>query len=287
MAQWPFVAAAVVGSLAPFARAWAWGVHFSMFSWGMAFRATLGAGLVAMLAGLVPLVAFSDLTSGIIGGVMGGGLMLLSARRLRHERGTALLVYRLVDPSTRARARALLIRRFTDLRVAPVAHARLASMAVGPLTALECWRDAELILDAVDATALDPINRGRHLQALATCRLERADFEATTEALERIERPAEPDVERWLRAMEALLLAIQGNADEALARCDAVDFTGDAGALAASYGIVRAHALACMGEEENAKATLREVVEVAGKPALQRAIRPVGPATDIARAMLD
>ncbi len=87
--------------------------------------------------------------------------------------------------------------------------------------------------------------------------------------------------------MEALLLAIQGNADEALARCDAVDFTGDAGALAASYGIVRAHALACMGEEENAKATLREVVEVAGKPALQRAIRPVGPATDIARAMLD
>lgn len=254
-------------------------------SWGMAFRATIGAGLVTLFAGLIPLVFATDQIAGVIGLVVGGGLMVLSARRSRHSRGTALLAYRLGAEATRDRARAYLIQRFEKLSVPAAQHAQLASIAIGPLTALGLWRDAQIILERVAVDELDPTNRGRHLQALATCRLEGADLEGASEALAKVERPAEPQVEVWLVALEALLQAIQGNAEAALEACDA-NPAPESDALAASYGIVRAHALACMGQDEDAKRVLNEVVSRAGHAALERAIRPVGPASDIARSML-
>ncbi|MAQ17881.1 MAG: hypothetical protein CMN30_24175, partial [Sandaracinus sp.] len=124
----------------------------------------------------------------------------------------------------------------------------------------------------------------RVTQARSMAQIARGDLEAATESLTRIERPAEPAVERWLRASEALLHAVQGGADQALTIANE-ERDADA-ALGASYDIVRAHALASKGDDEGAKAALRRVERVAGAPGLQRAIRPVGPATDLARALL-
>ena len=282
----PFIAAAIVGAVAPFVRAWAWGVPLWMYTWGMALRATLGAGLVTLLAGLIPLVAVDEWTAGAIGLAVGGGLMLLSARRHRHLRGIMLLSWRLADPVMRAEASQRLVERMEAARkLPPNAYARLALLASGPLSAVERWDDVVRSLAWLDFERLAAVERARVAQAMATAQLALGDLEAATAWVTRVERPAaEAGVERWLGASEALLLAVQGNADEALRRANEAHSGDDA--LGASYAIVRAHALASKGDDEGAEAELRAVQAIAGRAGLARAVRPVGPATDIARAML-
>ena len=126
----PFLAAAFVGAIAPFVRAWAWGVPMGCFTWGMALRATLGAGLVTLMAGLIPLVVVDDLTAGLIGLVVGGLLMLLSARRSRHLRGIMLLSWRLASPLTRDEVVERLRGRLASARrLGPESYAQLALVA--------------------------------------------------------------------------------------------------------------------------------------------------------------
>lgn len=281
----PFYAAAIVGSIAPFVRALAWGVPLWMFSWGMALRATLGAGLVTLLAGLIPLVAVDQWTAGAIGLGVGGTLMLLSARRLRHLRGVMLLSWRLGSPATRDDAARRLMKRLASARkLGPEQYAPVALVASGPLSAVERWDDVLTALDGLAGSPLPEALAERVAQARATAELAVGDLEGATASLKSVERPADEGVERWLRATEALLHAVQGGADQALTIANE-EAAADA-ALGASYDIVRAHALASKGDEEGAKAALRKVEEVTGANGLQRAIRPVGPATDLARAML-
>jgi len=281
----PFLAAAFVGAIAPFVRAWAWGVPMGCFTWGMALRATLGAGLVTLMAGLIPLVVVDDLTAGLIGLVVGGLLMLLSARRSRHLRGIMLLSWRLASPLTRDEVVERLRGRLASARrLGPESYAQLALVAAAPLSAVERWDEVLAALEGVTVESLPRALSERVTQARSMAQIARGDLEAATESLTRIERPAEPAVERWLRASEALLHAVQGGADQALTIANE-ERDADA-ALGASYDIVRAHALASKGDDEGAKAALRRVERVAGAPGLQRAIRPVGPATDLARALL-
>ena len=281
----PFIAAALVGAIAPFVRAWAWGVPMWMFTWGMALRATLGAGMVTLLAGLIPLVAVDDRTAGLIGLLVGGGLMLLSARRSRYLRGVMLLSWRLGSPVMRDEAAEKLTKRLASARqLGPESYAPLALVASGPLSAIERWDDVLASLDGLLGSPLPKELHDRVAQARATAQLALGDLEGATDSLASVERPAEESVERWLRATEALLHAVQGGADQALAIAN--EERGADAALGASYDIVRAHALASKGDEEGAKAALRNVEQVAGSAGLMRAVRPVGPATDIARAML-
>ena len=282
----PFLAAALVGAVAPFVRAWAWGVPMWLFSWGMALRATIGAGLVTLVAGLIPLVVVDDFTAGLIGLGVGGGLMLLSARRSRHLRGVMLLSWRLAGTAMRDEVAGRLMKRLESARrLGPERHAQLALVAAAPLSAIERWDDVSAALAGIEPGPELPAALGdRVAQARSTAQLALGDLEGATETLGSVDRPAEASVERWLRASEALLHAVQGGADQALAIAnEAAD--ADA-ALGASYDIVRAHALASKGDDEGAKAALRRVEAVAGMPGLVRAIRPVGPATELARALL-
>ncbi|MBX3251293.1 MAG: hypothetical protein KF901_29210 [Myxococcales bacterium] len=280
------VAALVLGFVAPFLRAAAWGVPYSFFSRAMALRAFLGDVLVtAALGGILSLLA-PTLVAAATGAACALVLAITSARRHRHLRGLTLLAYRLGQPDSRDEARAYLVARLAYLarRLPPREYAEYALFASLPLSAVEAWDDARVVLDAVDLDALEPNARSRALQARATLALQRGDLEAASEALAAIPRPAEPAVERWVQAGEALLLAVQGAADEALARCH--EATDADGALAATYDVVRAHALACRGEEDEAQKALRRVHAIAGDGGLRRAISPVGPATDLARALL-
>ncbi len=281
----PFYAAAIVGAIAPFVRALAWGVPMWMFTWGMALRATLGAGLVTLMAGLIPLVFVDQWTAGAIGLGVGGTLMILSARRLRHLRGVMLLSWRLGSIVTRDDAARRLMKRLASARkLGPVQYAPVALIASGPLSAVERWDDVLTALDGLSGSPLPKALAERVAQARSTAQLAVGDLEGASDSLQSIERPAEESVERWLRASEALLHAVQGGADQAL---KIANEAGDAdAALGASYAIVRAHALASKGDAEGAKAALRQVEGVAGTTGLQRAVKPVGPATDIARAML-
>ncbi|MBO6935756.1 MAG: hypothetical protein JJ863_12300 [Deltaproteobacteria bacterium] len=281
----PFYAAAIVGSIAPFVRSLAWGVPMWMFTWGMALRATLGAGLVTLMAGLIPLVVVDHWTAGAIGLGVGGLLMLLSARRLRHLRGVMLLSWRLGSIATRDDAAKRLVKRLASARkLGAIQYAPVALIAAGPLSAVERWDDVLTALDGLTTSPLPKALAERVAQARATAQLAVGDLEGAAESLESVDRPAEEGIERWLRATEALLHAVQGGADQALAIANEAS-DADA-ALGASYEIVRAHALASKGDDEGAKACLRKVEDVAGATGLQRAVKPVGPATDIARAML-
>jgi len=281
----PFYAAALVGAFAPFIRSLAWGVPMWMFTWGMALRATLGAGLVTLMAGLIPLVAVDHWTAGAIGLGVGGALMVLSARRLRHLRGVMLLSWRLGSVATRDDAAERLMKRLRSARkLGATQYAPVALVAAGPLSSVERWEDVLTALEGLTTSPLPKALAERVAQARATAQLAVGDLEGATESLESVDRPAEEGIERWLRATEALLHAVQGGADQALKIANEAS-DADA-ALGASYEIVRAHALASKGDEEGAKAALRKVEGVAGAPGLQRAVKPVGPATDIARSML-
>ena len=50
--------------------------------------------------------------------------------------------------------------------------------------------------------------------------------------------------------------------------------------------MIAAHAFASMGRDDDARALLQSVASRAGGGALAQAIRPVGPATDIAREVI-
>ena len=276
-----------MGGLAPFVRALVWGVPFTHLSWRMALRVTVGAGLVTLLAGLISLIAFNPHVASLIGLWVGAVLSLLSARRLRHTRGTALLAYRLTQEPTRKEARAALKKRFERYArggVSATEHARLAPVAVLPLSGLGIWDDALAILRGVDRGQLGHVDAARHGQALATCLMEQGHLEEAAEVIAELERPAVSEIERWLVALEALLVAVQGGSSEALALAREHD-DGD-GALGASYAIVRAHAHACDGDERACQRELNKVLEVAGPDALIRAVRPLGPASDVAREMM-
>lgn len=282
------LAALAIGILAPIMRSVAWAVPHSMFSHAMVLRSAIGAALTTFVAGALATLAFEDHVAGAIGAGLGGLLAFTAARRARYLRGTALLCYRLTQPAHTAEAAQLLDVRLRNLapHLKPEGYAQLALFASVPLTAVGRWKEAADHVERVELGGLDPALRQRVLQALATLRLEHGDLEGASEALAKVERPAADAVERWLQATEALLLVIQGNTDGALALAEAHDDPEDA-AIAASYAVVRAHAFASRGDDAKAKAQLNEVVALAGAEALERAIRPVGPASDLARAMRD
>jgi hypothetical protein len=91
---------------------------------------------------------------------------------------------------------------------------------------------------------------------------------------------------RWLEITRALLFAIEGSTEKAMRIVGTEDDTGDEDAFRAMHAIVRAHVHACLGDDDAAREDLVHARALAGVVALTRAIRPVGPATDLARALL-
>lgn len=280
------VAALCVAALAPFARSVIWGVPLTLFSFAMSLRAAIGSALVTFFTGALATLILPIQIAAALGAGVGGLLMLLSARRSRHFRGVALLAWRVTHEATRERAKTVLDAKLRHLakRVPPAEYAELAHFASVPLTAIGEWKAAGEHLGAIDVDALEPSERARTRQGIATIKLQAGDLEGAQDAIDAIERPAEERVEEWVLALEALLIAVQGGADRALEM--ARKAPTEEGALKATWDVVRAHAFASMGKEKRARAALDAVRNVAGDQGLERAVRPVGPATDLAREML-
>jgi predicted RNA polymerase sigma factor len=146
---------------------------------------------------------------------------------------------------------------------------------------------ARRTLERVDGTKLSPSLHAKHAQVLATVCLELGELERA-EAVLRDARDSEDDplTTRWLRITRALLFAVQGGTESAIALVGEEDDDEDDPAFRASNEIVRAHVHACLGRENEARHALEQARELAGVTALTRAIRPVGPATELARLML-
>lgn len=286
------LAGLVLALAAGFVRASLWHAPVSFFSYAMALRPIFGAFVTAFVTG--SLAAWlgpgtNANASGLaVGGTLGLLFLFLSSRRSRFLRGAMLCAFRLASEDTRAQARVALREnlRVAKKRLSAAEYARVALMVTNPLTAVSAWDDAAEVLDSIEpADAIGKDRVAQRGQALATVSLHRGDLERARSALSEVPRPADEAIERWLIATEALLDALCGGVERALSVVGERDDPEQEPGLRASYAIVRAHAFACRGDEKGAERELRRVIDVAGLAALERAVHPVGPATDLAREL--
>jgi len=280
----PFIAAFLVGVVAPFARATAWGAPVAYFSLAMVLRAGAGAALVTLAAGLIATMVTSDMMSGIVGICVGLPLMLLSARRMRYVRGATLLAMRLKDPVVHERAFELLQKRLDAAKRAltPASYAQLMLLISAPVVSVGKREPMAARLRAVPLEPLPSSMRAQVLHARSTLDLQIGDYEHAQEALDDLPDDTPEELTRWTQVTQALLWALQGNADDAL---DYVERAPSDEELLPALDLIQAHAYASMSRDEEAKAALGRLKD-RGPHALESALKPVGPATDLARALL-
>ncbi|MDH3623388.1 MAG: hypothetical protein OES69_00785 [Myxococcales bacterium] len=290
------IAALVVGLLAPVVRALVWGVPFGLLSISTVLVSFAGSVLTVLLIGatagfLLRATALTpyrvDILAGSIGALGGFVLLLSSARRMRQVRGLSVLCQRLSEEDAQATAlRAL--RRLLDRAKRSDAdrHIALVLMATGPLTQASLWEQARAGLLSIDGQSLTPAQSVLRNQALATCQLQFDELSAAEDAIGNIPRPAEPSIEVWLIAMEALLLAVRGDPDRARAKLRGQD-TSDNPSLEASHRLVRAHILAGQNQRAAALEELKTLRQAAGRAGLERVLHPNGPASPLARDLIE
>ena len=290
-----FIVAALVGLAAPVIRGWIWGVPFSLLSIAAVLRSFVGSALTVLLIGTASFFALRatsipanqvNLLSGLLGGAVGLLLLLNSARRLRQVRGLSILCQRLQEEDARPTATAALGRLLDKVRAGdPQRYIALVLMATGPLTQAGMWGEARERLRSLDDAALSEPQVVLRNQALATCELQFDDVDGAQRAIDRIRRPTESSIEVWLVAMEALLMAVRGEGERALARLGGQDVE-DHPSLRASHRLVHAHVLAERGETEAALDELRALQQEAGRAGLERVTLPSGPASPLAEQLL-
>lgn len=288
------IAAAVVGVLAPLMRSRAWRAPFGLLSIATVLRAFFGAFLTVLVLGSVALVVLrassfgdADLAAAVFGGVAGLGLSWTSARRMRDIRGLTVLCQRIGEEDAKDQALAALDRLLDGIRAGDAQrYIALVLMATGPLTHAGMWEAARARLRSLGDLPLTTAQSVLCNQALATCELQFDDLDAAQAAIDRIERPTEPSIEVWLVAMEALLMALRGESERALAHIGGQD-TSDNASLRASHRLVHAHIYAARGDVAAATTELERLKQEAGRAGLERVTRPRGPATELAEQMLE
>ncbi len=112
---------------------------------------------------------------------------------------------------------------------------------------------------------------------LALCRIRIGDLPGAREALERARPPERPSEARILSSTRAMLLALDGRAEAALAIVD--DPANLDPATKLTLLLARAHACAALGQEARVEATLDEIERDFGAPMLEALAHPPGPAT--------
>ncbi len=290
------IIAVLVGAAAPFVRAWIWGVPFGLLSIATVLRSFFGSALTVLVIGVVAFFALRvtaidpaqiNWLAGSIGGLAALLLLILSARRLSDVRGLSILCQRLQEEDARSQAAAALDRLLDrQRRRDEQRHVALVLMATGPLTQAGMWAKAREQLQGLDGIALSEPQAVLRDQALATCELQFDDPEAAQRAIDRIRRPTEDSIEVWLVAMEALLMAVRGESEKALAHLGGQN-TDDNPSLRASHRLVHAHILAKRGRTEDALEELRLLQQEAGSTGLERVALPRGPASPLAEQLLN
>ena len=294
--SWTLIAAMLIGLAAPVLRGWIWGVPFSLLSIATVLRSFIGSALTVLVIGVAALFALRATpmpqdqigrVAALTGGTVGVLLLLSSAWRLRDVRGLSVLCQRLQEEDARPTA-AIALDRLLDRMRRKDAHryVSLVLMATGPLTQADMWSEARERLRSLDDGALTEPQSVLRNQALATCDLQFDDVDAAQRAIDRIQRPTESSVEVWLVAMEALLMAVRGQSERALAHLGGQEVE-DNPSLRASHRLVHAHILAGRGDMDGALEELRSLQREAGRAGLRRAQLPSGPASPLAEQLLD
>lgn len=175
------------------------------------------------------------------------------------------LVERLADLD--ARCTGSEARRVRALEVAAVRAMRLSGLREPSLRLAESLANTELPEPLRDALLYDR----------ALLRLRDGDYEGAVPLLD--DAHAGPRL-----SLRAFAHALQGGADQALELLDrALPVEPEPRLIA---GVARGHALAAMGRDDETRQVLQALVEEHGVSAFTHLLRPVGPATEHARALL-
>lgn len=292
-----FSAALSVAALAPLLEALAWGVPLAYVPLARMARTFLSAGVVTFLAGAVAHLVLAQagmepgataLAAGSVALVFGGLVALASARRDRALRGLHVLVTQLGLPDRRDGAAARIDARLEGLAASdPRQHGLLTLFAAGPLTRHALGATARRQLVRIPLTVLEPFEAALRAQLLAMTFLQEGAIEDATRALDEAPYPTTSGVDAWLDLTRALTQVVCGGTESARALLVARhDEAEQDPALRIQRDTVLAHALASEDDEEGARALLTALVARSGAGALSLVLRPVGPATDLARAVV-
>lgn len=290
-----FSVALVVAALAPWFEARAWGVPLRYVPLARMARTFAGAGFVTGVFGALTWLLLKQadadprltaLTAAGLALVFGALVALSSARRDRGLRGLHVLCSQLGLPDRRDDAAARIDARLGRSAASdPRAHALFALFAAGPLTRHGLVSVARRHLDSIVSEQLAPPEAALRAQLRAMTYLHDGALEEASAALRDAPYPTTPSVDAWIDVTRALADVVCGGVDSARALLDARREQAESDpALRVQRDTVEAHALAAEGDEEGARALLRGLLERSGAGALALALRPVGPATDLARA---
>jgi len=266
----------------------------------MLLRTVIGTLVTTLLSGILAIGCFALTSSEIahaIGyqpAIVGGGTTLtilwIRMRRSPLLKGAVLLVRRYREEDIRAQAlsllEGLLFRSCRRAKRRPREHATLTLFVLPLFSEVGLWESLREALAAIRLASLSEKEKAIALQALASVHIHLGDAKGARDALSQLDRPVQDaEIEKWLVTIDALLLAVEGEAARAL-ELVGHEAQPDEPALEASHQIVRAHAWAAQGEEQRARKALMGVLKIAGEPALRRALMPTGPASEIAAALL-
>jgi hypothetical protein len=128
--------------------------------------------------------------------------------------------------------------------------------------------------------------RAMHAQIEAALRIGMNDLARAREALARADRPAPGPWEDALRAHEALLEALEGDAQAAASQAAQRLEARPTGHVKATWQTVRAHALAKLGDTEEARRMLLAIRAEWGDGVVRRVVAHAGPASQLAESVI-
>ncbi len=294
-----FSASLLVATLAPLLEVRLWGVPFRYVPLARLGRTFLTTLFITGVAGGVALLALeqadappatTSLAAALVALAFGTLLAVSRARRDRALRGLHILCAQLAMPFHREDAGGRVDQALTRaLTRSPREHALLTLFAAGSLTRHGFAEVARKHLLAADEALPEPPQRALRQQLEAMAFLHEGKLEDAEARLNTAPSPTTPEVDAWVDATKALCHVVSGGVEAALGLIESeasVALAAADPALFLQHQTVRAHALACQGEDDQASAALAELLARSGPAALSLALRPVGPATDLARALL-
>lgn len=162
--------------------------------------------------------------------------------------------------------------------------AQRALAAVSVLNEARRFDEAKRVLDSVHAAGLDPLRRTVLEASRAMVLLYYGDRNGAWSALKEASTiNKDPTFARILTMTDALLSALDGHGEEALARLAEITEPKEP-AFRRAWLLAKSHALAATGDEAGARSTLVELRELADD-GLERAMLLKGPASKLAEEL--
>jgi hypothetical protein len=214
--------------------------------------------------------------------ILGVGAPIVAINIVLRQRHLASIVRGITNPHFRDGSMRALSTYLAKL--GPNARAQYARRAAGSLHERGFDEEAAAVLAALPIGLLYGNERALAANDLCAYRLRLGDVAGARSALATASS-APKLYQDMLCCKEAVILALEGQADDALALATKLDGKRVHALHRANLALARAHAHAGRGAADEARAALTELARLAPKDWIVRASKPSGPATHLAAAI--